>query len=49
MSTVSQAKPVRAISRAAGMLASDSHVPTEASPAFNARLTGLARMVFLEK
>ncbi len=43
-STVSQAKPARARKRAAVMLPSDSQVPTDASPAFNALLTGLGRM-----
>src|SRR5581483_11735763 len=44
ISTVSQAKPARAIKRAAVMLPSDSQVPTEGWPAFRSCLTGLARM-----
>src|SRR6185437_15789432 len=46
MSTVSQAKPARARKREAVMLPSDSQVPTDDWPAFNARLTGLARIRF---
>src|SRR5262245_24264626 len=45
MSTVTQAKPARAMNRAAVMLPSESHVPTDGSPALRARLTELARMV----
>src|SRR5262249_34720339 len=44
ISTLSQAKPARARKRAAVMLPSDSHVPTDGWPAFNARLTALDRM-----
>ena len=44
MSTVSQAKPLRARKRDAVMLPSDSQVPTDGRPAFNACLTGLGRM-----
>src|SRR5690349_21816166 len=44
MSTVNHAKPVRAMKRAAVMLARDSQVPTDGWPAFKARLTGLGRM-----
>src|SRR4051812_40927800 len=47
MSTVIQEKPVRAMKRAAVMLPSDSQVPTEGWPAFNARLTVLGRMIFV--
>jgi hypothetical protein len=47
MSTVSQANPARAMNRAATMLPSDSQVPTDGWPAFNARLTGLGRMVVI--
>src|SRR5260221_224119 len=43
-STVSQAKPVRARSRAARMLPSDSHVPAAGWFALSARLTGFARI-----
>ena len=45
MSTVSQAKPARAMKRAAVMLPSDSQVPTAGCPSFNARLTGLGRII----
>src|ERR1700736_6448573 len=45
MSTVSQAKPLRARKRDAVMLPSDSHVPTDGRPAFNVCLTGLGRMI----
>src|SRR5438552_13461218 len=44
MSTVSQANPARAINRAAVILPSESHVPTDGWPAFKARLTGLGRI-----
>src|SRR5438477_243855 len=44
MSVVSQAKPARAMKRAAVMLPSDNHVPTEGLPSRRARLTGLGRM-----
>ncbi len=47
MSTVSQANPARAMNRAAVMLPSDSQVPTDACPAFNARFTGFGRMSIL--
>ena len=45
ISTVSQWKPARARNRAAGMLPSDSQVPTDGWPALRARLTGLGRIV----
>src|SRR6266851_6239699 len=44
MSTVNQANPDRAKNRAAVMLPSDNHVPTDGWPAFKDRLTGFARM-----
>src|SRR5947209_14319194 len=45
MSTVSHANPARAMNRAAVMLPSDSHVPTEGWPALRAFLTGFARIL----
>src|SRR6516164_5546797 len=49
ISTVSQAKPARAMKRAAVMLPSDSQVPTDGRPALSACLTGLARMLSLSE
>src|SRR5207302_926515 len=49
MSTVSQSRPLRAMKRAAVMLAKDSQVPKEGLPAFKVRLTALGRMQDLRK
>src|SRR5205807_504257 len=45
ISTVSHWKPLRAMKRAAGMLPSDSQVPTEGCPNLRARLTEFGRII----